>query len=94
MHLDGHDYAQIEEAIAEELKTDSPSLIACKTTIGFGSPDKAGTSASHGAPLSQEEIDNMKKNLVWDYEPFEIPTDIKYALSLIGLKNTSERKDW
>ena len=92
--IDGHDYAQIEEAIAEELKTDSPSLIACKTTIGFGSPDKAGTSASHGAPLSQEEIDNMKKNLGWDYEPFEIPTDIKDAWRLIGLKNTSERKDW
>ena len=92
--IDGHDYAQIEEAIAEELKTDSPSLIACKTTIGFGSPDKAGTSASHGAPLSQEEIDNMKKNLGWDYEPFEIPTANKDAWRLIGLKNTSERKDW
>ena len=92
--IDGHNYAQIEEAISEELKTASPSLIACKTTIGFGSPDKAGTSASHGAPLNQEEIDNMKKNLGWDYEAFEIPTDIKDAWRLIGLQNTSKRKAW
>jgi len=92
--IDGHDHAQIEEAIAQELKTNTPSLIVCKTTIGYGSPDKAGTSASHGAPLNQEEIDNMRDNLQWNHAPFEIPTDLKDAWRLVGLKNTSKRKDW
>ena len=92
--IDGHDHAQIEDAIAQELKTDNPSLIVCKTTIGYGSPDKAGTSASHGAPLNQEEIDNMKNNLQWTHGPFEIPTDLKDAWRLVGLKNTRKRKDW
>ena len=92
--IDGHDHAQIEDAIAQELKTDTPSLIVCKTTIGYGSPDKAGTSASHGAPLNQEEIDNMRNNLQWTHDPFEIPTDLKDAWRLVGLKNTSKRKDW
>ena len=54
--IDGHDHDEIERAISEELKTDSPSLIACKTIIGFGSPSKAGTSSSHGAPLGEEDI--------------------------------------
>ena len=92
--IDGHDHAQIEDAIAQELKTDTPSLIVCKTTIGYGSPDKAGTSASHGAPLNQEEIDNMRNNLQWTHGPFEIPTDLKDAWRLVGLKNTRKRKDW
>jgi transketolase len=92
--IDGHDHDQIEEAIAQELKTDTPSLIVCKTTIGYGSPDKAGTSASHGAPLSQEEIDNMRDNLQWTHPSFEIPTDLKDAWRLVGLKNTSKRKSW
>ena len=92
--IDGHDHAQIEDAIAQELKTDTPSLIVCKTTIGYGSPDKAGTSASHGAPLNQEEIDNMRNNLQWNHGPFEIPTDLKDAWRLVGLKNTRKRKDW
>ena len=92
--IDGHDHAQIEEAIAQELKTNTPSLIVCNTTIGYGSPDKAGTSASHGAPLNQEEINNMRDNLQWTYAPFEIPTDLKDAWRLVGLKNTSKRKEW
>ncbi len=94
IEIDGHDHAQIEDAIAQELKTDTPSLIVCKTTIGYGSPDKAGTSASHGAPLNQEEIDNMRNNLQWTHGPFEIPTDLKDAWRLVGLKNTRKRKDW
>ena len=92
--VNGHDHDEIEKAIKEELKTDSPSLIACKTIIGFGSPSKAGTSSSHGAPLGEEDIKNMKENFNWDSEPFSIPTNIKDAWRLVGLKNTSERKDW
>jgi transketolase len=92
--VDGHNHQDIENAINEELKTDSPSLIACKTIIGFGSPSKAGTSSAHGAPLGQEDIEKMKEKLNWKSEPFEVPTNIKDAWRLVGLKNTCKRKDW
>ena len=92
--IDGHNHQDIENAINEELKTDSPSLIACKTIIGFGSPSKAGTSSAHGAPLGQEDIEKMKEKLNWKSEPFEVPTNIKDAWRLVGLKNTCKRKDW
>ena len=92
--IDGHNHQDIENAINEELKTDSPSLIACKTIIGFGSPSKAGTSSAHGAPLGQEDIEKMKEKLNWKNEPFEVPTNIKDAWRLVGLKNTCKRKNW
>ena len=92
--VDGHNHQDIENVINEELKTDSPSLIACKTIIGFGSPSKAGTSSAHGAPLGQEDIEKMKEKLNWKSEPFEVPTNIKDAWRLVGLKNTCKRKDW
>ena len=92
--IDGHNHQDIEDAINEELKTDSPSLIACKTIIGFGSPSKAGTSSAHGAPLGQEDIEKMKEKLNWKNEPFEVPTNIKDAWRLVGLKNTCKRKNW
>lgn len=92
--VDGHNHQDIENAINEELKTDSPSLIACKTIIGFGSPSKAGTSSAHGAPLGQEDIEKMKEKLNWKSEPFEVPTNIKDAWRLVGLKNTCKRKNW
>ena len=92
--VNGHDHQEIEKAISEELKSDKPSLIACKTVIGFGSPSKAGTSSSHGAPLGEEDIKIMKENFNWESGPFNIPTNIKDAWRLIGLKNTSKRKGW
>ncbi len=92
--VDGHNHQDIENVINEELKTDSPSLIACKTIIGFGSPSKAGTSSAHGAPLGQEDIEKMKEKLNWKSEPFEVPTNIKDAWRLVGLKNTCKRKNW
>ena len=75
------------------VKNQSPSLIACKTIIGFGSPSKAGTTTSV-APLGQEDIEKMKEKLNWKSEPFEVPTNIKDAWRLVGLKNTCKRKDW
>ena len=92
--VDGHNHNDIEKAIQEAIKSDKPSLIACKTKIGFGSPSKEGKSSSHGAPLGAEDIAQMKKNLNWDYEEFEIPSDIKDAWRLVGLKNSSKRQEW
>ena len=92
--VDGHNHDDIEKAIQEAIKSNKPSLIACKTKIGFGSPSKEGKSSSHGAPLGAEDIAQMKKNLNWDYEEFEIPSDIKDAWRLVGLKNSSKRQEW
>ena len=92
--VDGHNHDDIEKAIQEAIESNKPSLIACKTKIGFGSPSKEGKSSSHGAPLGAEDIVQMKKNLNWDYEEFEIPSDIKDAWRLVGLKNSSKRQEW
>ena len=92
--VDGHNHDDIEKAIQEAIESNKPSLIACKTKIGFGSPSKEGKSSSHGAPLGAEDITQMKKNLNWDYEEFEIPSDIKDAWRLVGLKNSSKRQEW
>ena len=92
--VDGHNHEDIEKAIQAAIKASKPSLIACKTKIGFGSPSKEGKSSSHGAPLGSEDIAQMKKNLNWDYEEFEIPSDIKDAWRLVGLKNSSKRQEW
>ena len=76
--VDGHDADAISSAIDKAIKnTNNPSLICCKTQIGFGSPNKAGTASSHGAPLGEEEIKKTKEKLGWEYKAFEIPQDIK-----------------
>lgn len=75
--IDGHDAASIKAAIeAAQQITDKPSLLICKTTIGFGSPHKAGTADSHGSPLGDAEIAETRKALGWEYGPFEIPQEI------------------
>ncbi|WBA56385.1 transketolase [Providencia sp. 21OH12SH02B-Prov] len=78
--IDGHDADQIHAAVTEaQRETDKPTLIMCKTVIGFGSPNKAGTESVHGAPLGDAEIAATRKNLDWQYCPFEIPQDIYQA---------------
>ena len=78
--LDGHDSKEISNAISDALSdTNRPSLICCKTKIGFGSPNKEGTASTHGAPLGDEEIKITKEALGWDYPAFEIPDDIMKA---------------
>nr|WP_314263413.1 transketolase [uncultured Moellerella sp.] len=75
--IDGHDAAQINAAIEEAHRvSDKPTLIMCKTIIGFGSPHKQGTEAVHGAPLGDDEIAATRKALDWPYAPFEIPAEI------------------
>jgi transketolase len=75
--VDGHDPAAIEKAMEfAKAMTDKPTLICCKTTIGFGSPNKAGSHACHGAPLGQDEINLTKAALGWDHAAFEVPSAI------------------
>ena len=75
--INGHDYESISSAIYEAQKEkDRPSIICCKTIIGFGSPNKEGTSKCHGSPLGEEEIALTKKKLGWNYGPFEVPQEI------------------
>ena len=84
--IDGHNYLEIETAIANAKKSKKPSLIACKTKIGFGAPNLAGTSKTHGAPLGSEEIVATRKALGWQHKPFEIPKEI-----LSDWKQTTKR---
>ena len=78
--VDGHDPAAIERAIAESTAvTDRPSLICCKTIIGFGAPNKQGTEATHGAALGTDEVAAARKALNWSYPPFVIPDEIRNA---------------
>lgn len=73
-NVDGHNADELEVALEAARESDKPTLICCKTTIGFGSPNKAGSESSHGAPLGLEEIELTKKELGWEYGPFEVPT--------------------
>ena len=76
--IDGHDPEAVSKAIIQaQTENEKPSMLACKTVIGYGSPNKAGTADTHGAPLGDEELDHVRKQLGWDYAPFEIPNEIK-----------------
>src|SRR5260221_12636033 len=77
--IDGHDPAAIAAAITRAQKSDRPSLIACKTTIAYGAPTKAGSEKSHRPPLAADEIAGARKKLRWDSPPFQMPADILYA---------------
>ncbi|WP_164114806.1 transketolase [Sphingorhabdus sp. Alg239-R122] len=81
---DGHDEASIKAAIDEALADPRPSLIACATIIGKGAPTKQGTSATHGAPLGEEEIAGARDLLDWPHAPFEVPADIVESWSTFG----------
>ena len=75
--VDGHNVEEINEAIVKaKNETNKPSMIFCKTTIGFGSPNKSGTADVHGAPLGDEEIEKTRKALDWQHPPFEVPENI------------------
>ncbi len=91
---DGHDPDAIAAAIEAAKASDRPSLIACKTTIGFGAPTKAGTAKVHGSPLGAEEIAGARKALGWTSEPFVVPSDILDAWRIAGLSSVKRRKEW
>ena len=91
--IDGHDFEQIDQAILKAQKeTSKPSLICCKTVIGFGSPNKSGTAGIHGSPLGDDEIEITRKALNWIYEPFEIPEEIYQEWNAIEKGETSQNE--
>src|SRR5205085_7778825 len=92
--VDGHDPEAIDRAIKIAKASDRPSLIACKTTIGFGAPTKAGKSSSHGSPLGADEIKGAREKLGWSYPPFEIPSDILSWWRGAGARWKSAHRAW
>lgn len=94
IHIDGHNHEEIADAIEKAQASDRPTMISCKTTIGFGSPNRAGTSKAHGAPLGDEEIALTREALGWDSEPFKVPEDILDAWRVAGLNCCKEHKAW
>ena len=94
LEINGHNEKQIDLAIKKAKKSDKPTLISCKTVIGFGSPNKSGKSSSHGAPLGDDEINLTRKKLKWDHSAFDIPKDILNSWREIGLKGAEIESDW
>ena len=92
---DGHDPADIRRAIDEAVaETGKPSLVACKTVIGKGAPNKGGTSGVHGAPLGEDEIAAARKELGWTHDPFVVPEDILSDWRATGERGASAHSDW
>ncbi|MBS27727.1 MAG: transketolase [Alphaproteobacteria bacterium] len=91
---DGHDPEAIDAAMTAAKSSDKPSLIACRTVIGYGSPNKQGTSATHGAPLGDEEIAATREELGWSHEPFVVPDDVLAAWRSAGTQGQAARDDW
>lgn len=94
MRIDGHDPDAIEAALRSARSSERPTLIAAKTTIGFGAPSKAGSNKVHGSPLGAEEIAGARKALGWEAEAFAIPSDILDDWRLAGLRSARERQEW
>lgn len=94
ININGHDYTEIRRAIEGAQKSDKPTLIACKTTIGFGAPTKCGTSKCHGSPLGEEETNAMRKTLGWQYEPFVVPDEILSAWRKTQERNIDSYQNW
>ena len=92
--IDGYNFDEINLAIINAKKTKKPSLIACKTLIGYGSPAKEGTSGSHGSPLGKDEVQKSKTNLNWNFEAFELPKKVKEDWRELGKKAFNEVKNW
>jgi len=92
--IDGHEPGAIYDAIAAARNSDRPSLIACKTVIGYGAPHKQGTAATHGSPLGAEEVAAARKALGWCPAPFEIPADIRAAWREAGRRGRRAREAW
>ena len=92
--VDGHDPEAIAAAIEDARASDRPSLLACRTVIGYGAPTKAGTAATHGSPLGADEIKGAREQLGWTSLPFEIPAPIRNAWREAGARNRAQRDSW
>jgi transketolase len=94
VQCDGHDFTDIRRAIDEALADPRPSLIACRTIIGWGAPNKQGTSATHGSALGAEEVAAARKQLAWEAEPFVIPEPILGRWREAGRRSAATHDEW
>ncbi|MVS99842.1 transketolase [Devosia marina] len=94
IEIDGHDQAAIEKALLDAKKSDKPTMIAAKTTIGFGAPKKAGTNKVHGSPLGAEELAGAKEALGITYPAFEVPAETLEAWRAAGRRSQNVRGEW
>jgi len=95
LSCDGEDQADVARALEAATKSsDKPTMIACKTIIGYGAPKKAGTSKAHGEALGAEELAGAKKALNWPYGPFEVPENIVNAWRKVGTRGAGQREQW
>ena len=94
LEVNGHNEKQISRAISKASKSNKPTIISCKTIIGFGSPNKSGKASSHGSPLGLEEITLVRKRLKWNNKPFEIPKEILEEWKKIGDKGELLENKW
>ena len=92
--INGHDEKQIFKALKKAQKATKPTIISCKTKIGYGSPNKQGKASSHGSPLGEDEVKLVRKNLNWNYKPFDIPKKITDEWKKIGKKGNILEKKW
>ncbi|MBX3496572.1 MAG: transketolase [Parvibaculum sp.] len=92
--IDGHNPDEIAAAIEKARKSDRPTLIACRTVIGYGAPNKQGKSSAHGSPLGPDEIALARTTLGWSAEPFVVPSETLDAWRIAGLRNVKARKAW
>ena len=94
IRIDGHNFEEIDNAINQAKKSVTPTIIACKTTIGYGSPNKSGKASSHGSPLGEDEIELVRKTLEWESKPFEIPGDLLEEWRSFHKRNSNTKDNW
>ena len=94
IEIDGHNEKQIFKALKKVQKTKKPTVISCKTKIGYGAPNKSGTASAHGSPLGEDEINLVRKKLKWKNKPFEIPKNILHEWRNIGNRGSKEEEKW
>ncbi|KFI26209.1 transketolase, partial [Haematobacter massiliensis] len=92
--VEGHTHAEIADALAEARGSDLPVLIACRTVIGYGAPNKQGSHDVHGAPLGMEEIGAARARLGWSWGPFDIPAEVYDAFRAVAERGARARQDW
>jgi transketolase len=92
--VDGHDMDQIDAAIAKAILTKTPSMICCKTHIGYGAPTKQDSASSHGSPLGPQEIAGAREKLGWPHAPFVIPDDVMDMWRAVGSRGEYDRREW
>ena len=92
LKIDGHNFKEISKALRKAQKSKKPIAISCKTTIGYGSPNKSGKASSHGSPLGEDEIKLVRKKLKWNYESFKIPNNLLNEWKSIGKKAEGKAK--